>query len=113
MLKIYTDPAEAQRTILRRNKSDSPLPQSLRQSLSRIFGREVTPSDAVTEILADVRSRGDAPLREMAQRTRPDRPNETLFAEFHDATISASRRRTQRLRNCSFHITFLVAKLRN
>ena len=68
MLKIYTDPAEAQRTILHRNKSDSPLPQSLRQSLSRIFGREVTPSDAVTEILADVRSRGDAALRDWTQR---------------------------------------------
>jgi hypothetical protein len=56
---------------------------------------------------------GDAPLREMAQRTRPDLPNEALFAEFRDATISASRRGTQRLRNCSFHITFLIAKLRN
>jgi hypothetical protein len=49
----------------------------------------------------------------MAQRTRPDLPTEALFAEFRDATISASRRGTQGLRNYSFHIPFLIAKLRN
>ena len=67
MLTLYSV-AEAQRTILRRNKSDSPLPESLRKNLSRIFGREVTPPDAVAEILADVRSRGDAALRDWTQR---------------------------------------------
>lgn len=67
MLILYSV-AEAQRTILRRNKSDSPLPESLRQSLSRIFGREVTPPEAVAEILADVRSRGDAALHDWTQR---------------------------------------------
>ena len=67
MLKIYTDLAEAQRTILKRHKDDV-LPESLRQSLRRIFGRDITPSEAVAEVLADVRSRDDAALRDWMQR---------------------------------------------
>ncbi len=68
MLRIYTNVAEAQRTLLRRHTEDTPLPDSLRQSLRRIFGREVTPGEAVSEILADVRVRGDAALRHWTQR---------------------------------------------
>ena len=68
MLKIYTDLKEAQRTILNRRKTDTPLPDSLKQSLHRIFGRDLTAAEAVTEILADVHDRGDAALRDWTQR---------------------------------------------
>jgi histidinol dehydrogenase len=68
MLRIYTDLAEARRTILRRQRDDAPLPDALKQSLRRIFGRDLTPAEAVAEILADVRSRGDAALRDWTQR---------------------------------------------
>ena len=40
----------------------------MRASLRRIFGRDVTPAEAVAEILADVRSRGDAALRDWTFR---------------------------------------------
>ena len=68
MLKIYTDLNEAQTTILNRRKTETPLPDSLKQSLRRIFGRDLTPAEAVAEILADVRDRGDAALRDWTQR---------------------------------------------
>ncbi len=68
MLKIYTDLNEARSTLLNRRKSDAPLPDSLKQGLRRIFGRELTPAEAVAEILADIRSRGDAALREWTAR---------------------------------------------
>jgi histidinol dehydrogenase len=68
MLKIYADLPEAQRTILNRRKTETPLPDSLKQSLRRIFGRDLTPAAAVAEILADVRDRGDAALRDWTAR---------------------------------------------
>ena len=67
MLKTYTV-TEAQCTLLNRVKTETSLPESLRASLRRIFGREVTPAEAVAEILADVRSRGDAALRDWTLR---------------------------------------------
>lgn len=68
MIKIYTDLADARNTILNRRKTETPLPASLQQSLRRIFGRDLTAADAVAEILADVRSRGDAALRDWMHR---------------------------------------------
>ena len=68
MLKIYTDLKDAQRTILNRRRTEIPLPESLRQSLNRIFGRDLTAAEAVAEILADVRDRGDAALRDWTAR---------------------------------------------
>jgi len=68
MLKIYTDLAEARRTILNRRKAETPLPEAMRHSLRRIFGRDLAPAEAVAEILADVRSRGDAALRDWTAR---------------------------------------------
>src|SRR5512143_4146144 len=67
MLKIYSV-ADAQSTILNRRKAETPLPDSLQQSLRRIFGRDVSPATAVAEILADVRARGDAALRDWTFR---------------------------------------------
>jgi len=68
MLKIYTDLKDAQRTILNRRRPETPLPEALQQSLRRIFGRDLAPAAAVAEILADVRSRGDAALRDWTAR---------------------------------------------
>jgi len=68
MLKIYPDLAEAQRTILNRRRAETPLPEAMRHSLRRIFGRDLAPAEAVAEILADVRSRGDAALRDWTAR---------------------------------------------
>ena len=68
MLKIYTDLKDAQSTILNRRKTEAPLPETLQQSLHRIFGRNLTPAAAVAEILADVRSRGDAATRDWTFR---------------------------------------------
>jgi histidinol dehydrogenase len=68
MLKIYTDLNVAQAAILNRRKAEMPLPDSLRQSLRRIFERDLTPAEAVAEILADVRDRGDAALHDWTAR---------------------------------------------
>ena len=68
MLKIYTDLKDAQRTILNRRRTEILLPDSLRQSLHRIFGRNLTAAEAVAEILADVRDRGDDALRDWTAR---------------------------------------------
>src|SRR5512136_538741 len=68
MLKIYADLKDAQHTILNRRKTETPLPDALKQSLRRIFGRDLTPAEAVAEILADVRDRGDAALRDWTAR---------------------------------------------
>ncbi len=68
MLKIYTDLSDAQRTILNRRQAEMPLPAALKQSLRRIFGRDVTPAEAVAEILADVRDRSDAAVRDWTMR---------------------------------------------
>jgi histidinol dehydrogenase len=67
MLKTYTV-AEARPTLLNRVQTETRLPDSLKQSLRRIFGRAVTPADAVAEILGDVRARGDAALRDWTWR---------------------------------------------
>jgi histidinol dehydrogenase len=68
MIKIYTSD-EARRTILRRDDSlDPDIPPAVRDGLRRIFAEEITPDAAVARILADVRARGDAALREWTQR---------------------------------------------
>ncbi|NTU64384.1 MAG: histidinol dehydrogenase, partial [Chloroflexi bacterium] len=90
MLKIYTDLLEAQATILNRRKTDTPLPDSLKQSLRRIFGRDLTPAAAVAEILADVRDSGDAALRDWTARI--DGVTLDRFAIGRDEIASAADR---------------------
>lgn len=64
MLQLFTVP-EAEQTILRRARALEPeLPEGLRAHLRRLFQEEVTPDEAVRRILADVRARGDAALRD-------------------------------------------------
>ena len=63
MLNIFT-PAEAQRTIFRRDHwLQRELPDNLKERIRRIFGEALTPEQAVSRILRDVRSDGDAALR--------------------------------------------------
>ena len=67
-----------------------PLPDSLKQSLRRIFGRDLTPAEAVAQILADVRERGDAALRDWTRRI--DGVNLDRFAIDRDEIAAAADR---------------------
>ncbi|MCP4418255.1 MAG: histidinol dehydrogenase [Chloroflexi bacterium] len=62
MIKIH-NVSEAKKTILQREMSLEPdVPPALQASLNKLFGDETTPETAVSTILRDVRSRGDAAL---------------------------------------------------
>jgi len=62
MLQQY-DVASAQKTILKRVPlDDMEVPQSLLDSIRRLFGEALSPAQAVDRILRDVRQRGDAAL---------------------------------------------------
>ena len=47
---------------------EPPLTPDLCSRLRELFGRELTPQEAVAQIIADVRQRGDAALREYTRR---------------------------------------------
>ncbi len=62
-LRIYSDLALAQQTILRRRDFDDvELAPAVQASLDRMFGEGTTPAQAVEHILKDVRTRGDEAL---------------------------------------------------
>jgi histidinol dehydrogenase len=64
MIRIYTDVAEARRTVLRRRLfEDMTVAPPVQASLDRVFGTGTTPAQAVERIIADVRHDGDAALR--------------------------------------------------
>src|SRR5579862_996142 len=68
-LRIFTDIDEARRTVLRRVPFDEvPTSPELEQGIQRIFGEPLTPEQVVSRILRDVRTNGDAALREYAER---------------------------------------------
>ena len=68
MLKIF-DTKSAQKSILVRQPPDElPIPQSLLNSIHKMFGNPLTPAEAVDTILKDVRTRGDEALIEWSQR---------------------------------------------
>lgn len=69
-LRIYDDWEQARRTVLRRRRVSAleEVPAPLRASIEHIFGKELTPEQAVAQILADVRQRGDDALREWTAR---------------------------------------------
>ena len=66
MMRIYEDWQQARHTLLQRRSMAQPdeVPEAVRQGITRVFGEELTPWDAVGRILADVRRRGDQALRE-------------------------------------------------
>lgn len=68
-IRIYADPEEARATLLRRVALDEvEVSATVAAGSKRIFGRDLTPAEAVAEIVADVRRRGDAALREWTER---------------------------------------------
>jgi len=67
-LPVYTV-EEARPTILRRKPLEAvELPPTMRQSMVRIFGMDLSPAEAVARILEDVRERGDEAVREWTRR---------------------------------------------
>ncbi len=68
MLRVFT-PAEALNSILVRQPLNSqPVPPALLKNLEQLFSAPITPDQAVTRILADVRQRGDDALRDWTAR---------------------------------------------
>ncbi|HMB22927.1 MAG TPA: histidinol dehydrogenase [Anaerolineales bacterium] len=63
MLKQYT-PQTARQTILKRTPPDEfPVSQRVLDGIAKLFGEKLTPEEAVTRILKDVRTNGDAALQ--------------------------------------------------
>ena len=63
MLKQY-DPQTARQTILKRNPPDEfPVSQRVLDNIAKLFGDRLSPEEAVTRILKDVRTSGDAALQ--------------------------------------------------
>ncbi len=68
MLKQY-DPQTARQTILKRPPPDEfPVSPRLLDGISQLFGERLTPDEAVTRILKDVRMGGDAALQKWTGR---------------------------------------------
>ncbi len=68
MLKLFS-PEEARTSLLVRQPLDEmPVPVGLSQSLEHLFGDALTPDQAVSRILSDVRKRGDPALIEWTAR---------------------------------------------
>jgi len=110
MMRIL-DVATAQATILRRAPWDEmAVPPALLERLARTFGEPLTPEEAVRRILADVRSRGDAALRDWSQRVDGVTPPTLVvdaatvrdaYAAVDPAVIAALRRAAARVEH--FH----------
>lgn len=63
MLKQY-DPQTARQTILKRTPPDEfPVSQRVLDGIAKLFGEQLSPEDAVTRILKDVRTNGDSALQ--------------------------------------------------
>jgi histidinol dehydrogenase len=68
LLRLY-DVATARRTILRRVPPDvMDVPEAVLDGIEEKFGERLMPEQAVARILADVRERGDAALRDWTRR---------------------------------------------
>jgi len=97
LLRIY-EPAEAQATLLARKPvGEVAMTPTLAAGIERVFGEPLTPDDAVRRLLADVRDRGDAALRDWTHRIDGVAleefavPRETLVAAY-DALAPDLRR---------------------
>jgi histidinol dehydrogenase len=68
LLRIY-GPDEARATLLARKPvGEVTMTPTLADGIARVFGELLTPDEAVRRLLADVRHRGDAALRDWTQR---------------------------------------------
>ncbi|HEU5423072.1 MAG TPA: histidinol dehydrogenase, partial [Nitrolancea sp.] len=64
MVRLFDSEPEARDFLLRRRRlEDTTLPPRVRESVRRIFGADLSASDVVERILADVRREGDRALR--------------------------------------------------
>ena len=96
MIDIYDPETAGQRLLKRQDPGDQTIPLAMEESLQRLFGdpslpgRKVTPQEAVTRILEDVKRQGDAALRRWTAtldgstpaqfRVPPDELHEALAA---------------------------------
>jgi histidinol dehydrogenase len=63
------DPQTARQTILKRTPPDEfPVSERMLDGITQLFGEQITPEAAVTRILKDVRTNGDAALQKWTQR---------------------------------------------
>ena len=70
ILKIYENVEHARRTLLQRRDMMNldEIPEPVRAGITRVFGEDLTPEQAVARLLADVRARGDEALRKWTAR---------------------------------------------
>ncbi|HSL43034.1 MAG TPA: histidinol dehydrogenase [Anaerolineales bacterium] len=96
MLKQY-DPQTARQTILKRTPPDEfPVSQRVLDGIAQLFGERLTPEEAVTRILKDVRTNGDVALQEWTQTLdgldlRPAPVSQALIQSALDSISSAQR----------------------
>ncbi|HNT78159.1 MAG TPA: histidinol dehydrogenase [Anaerolineae bacterium] len=90
MIRIYDNPDEASRILTRRQMTTvEDVPAVVLDSIQRVFGEALTPEAAVARLLADVRARGDAALREWTARidgvtlAAPEVPQAEWEAAYH------------------------------
>ncbi len=90
MIRIYNNPDEASRILTRRQMTTvDDVPDVVLDSIKRVFGEALTPEAAVARLLADVRARGDAALREWTARidgvtlAAPEVPQAEWEAAYH------------------------------
>jgi histidinol dehydrogenase len=69
MIRIFESIEEAKKTILKRSGlAAEEAPQKLLDSIAKVFGKKLTPYEAVAVILEDVKARGDDALREWTKK---------------------------------------------
>lgn len=69
IIPLFTDPAQARDRVLgQRGRVSGELPPSVRASIRRVFGADLTPDEVAARVLADVRQRGDGAVLEYTQR---------------------------------------------
>jgi len=96
MLKQY-DPQTASQTILKRTPPDEfPVSQRVLDGITELFGERLTPEEAVTRILKDVRTNGDSALHNWTQRLdhvdlKPAPVSKALIQSALDSISTAQR----------------------
>lgn len=96
MFKQY-DPQTARQTILKRTPPDEfPISQRVLDGIEKLFGERLTPEDAVTRILKDVRANGDSALQSWTKRLdsfdlKPAPVSKTSIQSALDSISSAQR----------------------
>ena len=69
IIPLFTDPAQARQRVLgQRGRESVELPPSVRASIRRVFGADLTADEVAARILADVRQGGDEAVLEYTRR---------------------------------------------